>query len=120
MRRPAVLSVPVLAVLMVPVAAPGAETSDWIDGFRTDVERCWNPPEGSAVVTVAFGMNRDGTVADDTLRSIPREMADTDSFTAARRAILLCGRDGYDLPPDQYEAWREIEMTFDQRVEGEQ
>ncbi|KRS12984.1 hypothetical protein XM53_07420 [Roseovarius atlanticus] len=120
MRRSAVLSAPVLAALMVPVAALGVGTSDWIDGFRTDVERCWNPPEGSAVVIVTFGMNRDGTVIGDSLRSIPREMAETDSFTAARRAILRCGRDGYDLPPDQYEAWREIEMTFDPLVGGEQ
>ncbi|WP_428515155.1 hypothetical protein [Roseovarius sp.] len=120
MRRPAVLSVPVLAALMVPVAALGTETSDWIDGFRTDVERCWNPPEGSAVVTVAFGMNRDGTMKDDSLRSIPREMADMDSFTAARRAILRCSRMGFDLPADQYDAWRNIEMTFGPAVEGEQ
>ena len=120
MRRAAIRCVAILACLLAPVVAWGIDADDWIAGFRNDVQRCWNPPEGGAVVTVTFGMNRDGTVIGDSLRSIPREMAETDSFTAARRAILRCGRDGYDLPPDQYEAWREIEMTFDQRVEGEQ
>ena len=92
----------------------------WVAEFQGQVRNCWNPPEGGAVVTVAFGMNRDGTVISDSLRSIPRDMADTDSFMAARRAILVCGRKGFDLPADQYHAWREIEMTFDPAVEGEQ
>lgn len=109
-----------LAGLLAPAAVSGAQASDWIDGFREDVQRCWNPAEGGAVVTVAFKMDRDGTVIDESLRSIPREMSDTDSFMVAPRAILRCGRDGYDLPADQYEAWREIEMTFDPGVEGEQ
>lgn len=111
----------VVPVPFTPQNEAAAQSSRaWVAEFQGQVRACWNPPEGGAVVTVAFGMNRDGTVTSDSLRSIPREMADTDSFTAARRAILVCGRDGYDLPPDQYEAWREIEMTFDQRVEGEQ
>ena len=31
---------------------------------------------------------------------------------AARRAIIRCSRDGYQLPPDKYAHWRDIEMTF--------
>ncbi|WP_103763412.1 hypothetical protein [Roseovarius confluentis] len=120
MKRHGIIGGAVLAGLFAPAAVFGTQASDWIYGFREDVQRCWNPAEGGAVVTVAFEMNRDGTVVDDSLRSIPREMSDTDSFMAARRAILRCGREGYDLPAEQHEAWREIEMTFDPVVEGEQ
>ena len=31
---------------------------------------------------------------------------------AARRAIIRCGADGYKLPPEKYDQWRDIEMTF--------
>jgi hypothetical protein len=120
MTRHGIICAALLAGGLAPVAVSGAQASDWIGAFRKNVQGCWNPPEGAAVVTVAFRMNRDGTVVDDSLRSIPREMSDTDSFMAARRAILRCGRSGYDLPPDQYEVWRDIEMTFDPAVEGEQ
>ena len=34
------------------------------------------------------------------------------AFAAARRAIIRCGRDGYDLPAEKYDRWRSIEMTF--------
>ena len=37
-----------------------------------------------------------------------RELA----FQAARRAILRCQETGYSLPPDKYEQWKTIEMTF--------
>ena len=30
----------------------------------------------------------------------------------ARRAVLRCQRGGYDLPPEKYDQWREIELTF--------
>ena len=32
---------------------------------------------------------------------------------AARRAIIRCGARGFELPPEKYEQWRDIEMTFD-------
>ena len=35
------------------------------------------------------------------------------AFQAARRAILRCQSDGYPLPADKYDQWREVEMTFD-------
>ena len=33
-------------------------------------------------------------------------------YETARRAILRCGAEGYPLPVEKYEQWREIEMTF--------
>ena len=34
------------------------------------------------------------------------------AFGAARRAILLCQKDGFPLPAEKYGQWQEIEMTF--------
>ncbi|MEO0665673.1 MAG: energy transducer TonB, partial [Pseudomonadota bacterium] len=34
------------------------------------------------------------------------------AFEAGRRAIIRCGVDGFDLPPEKYEQWKEIEITF--------
>ena len=41
------------------------------------------------------------------------EAAARQAFEAARRAIIRCeGSDGYGLPPEKYDAWRDIEITF--------
>ena len=34
------------------------------------------------------------------------------AFEAARRAIIRCGAKGFQLPPEKYGQWRDIEMTF--------
>jgi hypothetical protein len=34
------------------------------------------------------------------------------AFEAARRAILRCGAEGFPLPPEKYDRWAEVEMTF--------
>ena len=33
-------------------------------------------------------------------------------YEAARRAIIRCGAKGFQLPPEKYEQWRNIEMEF--------
>ena len=40
------------------------------------------------------------------------EGAVSQAFEAARRAIIRCASDGYGLPPESYEAWRDVEITF--------
>ena len=42
-----------------------------------------------------------------------REFTPFYSF-AARRAIIRCGfqKDGYDLPSDKYERWRDVVVDF--------
>ena len=34
------------------------------------------------------------------------------AFEAARRAIIRCGAQGFDLPREKYDHWRDIEMVF--------
>ena len=35
------------------------------------------------------------------------------AFDAARRAIIRCGQNGYDLSPENYNQWRDVELIFD-------
>ncbi|MBY6003240.1 cell envelope biogenesis protein TolA [Salipiger bermudensis] len=90
------------------------------DGLRIAVQRCWIVDVGSeaASVTVTVGMEMEpsGRVVSSSLRLIGSEggsaaAADT-AFQAARRAILRCQGDGYQLPQEKYEQWKRIEMTF--------
>ena len=41
------------------------------------------------------------------------ENAKMQAFQAARRAVLRCQRDGYDLPQEKYLQWQKIQFTFD-------
>jgi len=58
-------------------------------------------------------------VVDGTVRLLSSsegsEAAVQSAFNKARVAVLRCqsfGRDGYDLPPEKYEQWQDVEMTF--------
>lgn len=90
------------------------------DGLRLAVQACWNVDPGArwaqTTVTIAMDMTQDGKVVPSSLRMIASEGGDSATadaaFGAARRAILLCQKDGYPLPPEKYGQWQEIEMTF--------
>ncbi|WP_135507298.1 energy transducer TonB [Roseovarius aestuariivivens] len=90
------------------------------DGLRVAVQRCWNVGSLSSdalrtTVVVAVSLNRDGTLSGD-VRQLSAQGGSGDAarqaFEAARRAILRCGAGGFDLPPEKYDHWREIEMSF--------
>ena len=34
------------------------------------------------------------------------------AYEAARRAIIRCGTNGFDLPQESYDRWRQIELVF--------
>lgn len=90
------------------------------DALRLAVQNCWNVDPGArwaqTTVTIAMDMTQDGKVVSSSLRMIGSEGGDASTanaaFGAARRAILLCQKDGYPLPPEKYGQWQQIEMTF--------
>lgn len=101
-----------------PVGPPltAAET----EGLKLAVQACWNinPTSEAARITVVVGfqMERTGKPLLSTIRLISAsegsEAAKLSAFDAARRAIIRCGANGYDLPDEKFEQWREIETTF--------
>jgi hypothetical protein len=90
------------------------------DAFRLAVQGCWVVDPGSlaatVTVTVVFELDQTGRVIGDVrlLTSSGGSASAIDSaFQNARRAVLRCQTDGYRLPPEKYEQWRLVEMTFD-------
>jgi len=94
------------------LAAPGENHANWQAKFKHDMEQCWNQEEAAGVVTLRFEMSRGGTVIEESIRAIPRDMNGTESFMAAKRAVLKCSQNGFNLPPDQFDVWSHIQMTF--------
>nr|MDJ0820497.1 cell envelope biogenesis protein TolA [Paracoccaceae bacterium] len=90
------------------------------DALRVAVQACWVVDVGSqaanVTVTLAMEMDRDGKVVPGTLEMIDATGGDTiavnTAFNAARRAVLRCQGQGYDLPAEKYEQWRELEIVF--------
>lgn len=101
------------------VASPpmtGAER----DAFIKSVVRCWNIDPGSAaasvVLVVGVEFERSGRVKGDVTLLSARggdAAAQATAFQAARRAVLRCNSVGIDLPPEKFEQWRNVEITFD-------
>ena len=89
--------------------------------FSDRVARCWMVPAGSeaeaVTVTVRFAMTPDALVEGE-ITLVEHAPADASAetvdraFDAARRAVLRCQRDGYDLPVEAYGLWQEVLMTF--------
>lgn len=91
------------------------------DGFRLAVAGCWNVGALSTealqtVIVVGFEMNRDGTPVTSSIRQVElvegTEAGARNLYETARRAIIRCGVNGYDLPEESYERWREVEAVF--------
>jgi hypothetical protein len=91
------------------------------ESLRVAVSNCWNVGALSTdalrtTVVVGVNMTQDGKPVMASIRMLSAsggsDAAARQAFEAARRAIIRCGADGYDLPQDKFSQWQEIEMTF--------
>lgn len=91
------------------------------DALRVAVQQCWNVGSLSSealatTVVVAVSMTEDGKPNAGSIRMLSAsggsDAAAGQAFEAARRAIIRCGANGFDLPVEKYDQWRDIEMTF--------
>ena len=89
--------------------------------FVNQIAPCWNISGLSKVaqatpVTVLFGLDRQGRPLAETCQLVgagkDTRQTTKDAYAAARRAVLRCGREGFKLPLEKYEDWKDIEMTF--------
>lgn len=127
---------PVAAALAEAVASEtaseptaGVSGGDLSDAAKTSFLRqignCWNVGSASTGalqtrVTVGFSMTPDGLLDANSIRLLGftgGSQADADvAYRIARSALVRCqtdaGRAGYDLPQDQYDLWRNVELTF--------
>ncbi len=91
------------------------------DALRVAVQQCWNVGSLSTdalrtTVIVTVSVSRDGRPDSGSIRMAGfeggTESSARQAFEAARRAIIRCGANGFNLPADKYDQWRDIEMTF--------
>lgn len=96
-------------------------TSGDKDAFRVAVQACWNVGSLSSealrtTVIVGFSMTPDGKPVSSSMQMVEysggSEAAARQAYEAARRAIIRCGADGYGLPPEKYDHWRDVELVF--------
>lgn len=91
------------------------------EALRLAVSQCWSVGSLSSAalattVVVGVSMTPDGRPQTNSIRLVSwsggDQSAAQQAFDAARRAIIRCGQQGYPLPTEKYEQWRDIEMTF--------
>lgn len=105
------------------LGAQDAFTMDLKDALLAQMRECWNVPVGAPnpeqlIVQVRVFLAQDGSLAQPPLlEPASRAAAAGNPYMrtaaeAALRAVSVC--EPYKrLPPEKYEAWREIVMTFD-------
>lgn len=90
------------------------------DAFRLSVSSCWNVDPGAewarVAVTLEFDLTPEGKVDGD-VRFVSATggtdaLAQT-AFQTARRAVMICGSKGFNLPADKYDHWKQVVLTFD-------
>ena len=91
------------------------------EAFGLAVRQCWNVGSLSSsaratTVVVAFDMQRTGVPVIDSIRMVEfhggSEADAAEAFEEVRRAVIRCGRKGFQLPVEKFDQWREIEATF--------
>ncbi len=92
------------------------------DALVIAVKQCWNVGSLSTdalntVVTVGVTMEPSGKPVSGSIRMIGFEGGSEASaklaYEAGRRAIIRCGQNGFPLPPEKYDQWKDVEITFD-------
>lgn len=91
------------------------------ESLRLAVQSCWSPPigiqgAGNLQVTLAIELKIDGSLATVPELISPRGSTDPGvelAFEAARRALIQCGKRGFNLPADKFGRWQKMEVTFD-------
>jgi hypothetical protein len=86
------------------------------------IQSCWNVGSLSAEalqvsITVSVNLAKNGRPEADSIKMASHngtnDAAAEQAFEAARRAIIRCGADGFELLSDEYEEWQTIMLEFD-------
>jgi hypothetical protein len=92
-------------------------TATELDALRARLAQCWSPPIGwtdpaEVRVVLMLSLNPDGTMSSEpqVLQQPAGRYAQT-AAESALRAVRRCAP--YALPPDKYESWKQVKVTFD-------
>jgi hypothetical protein len=87
-----------------------------IDALRAQISRCWNPPVGvldasDLIVRIGMDLNPDGTLSGPPqLLNVSSDPIFTVAAEAAIRAVNRC--QPYSLPPEKYNSWQQVHLSF--------
>lgn len=94
------------------------------DAIRSQIARCWSVPAGAKdahdlVVVLKLQYEQDGSLIKVALANESKARYSRDSFfraaaDSAMRAVRQCSP-LQNLPPDKFNTWRDMELTFDPR-----
>jgi hypothetical protein len=96
-------------------------TSGERDSLRVSIQQCWNVGSLSSealrtTVVVGVSMTEDGRPLAESIRLLEysggKAEAAAETYESARKAIIRCGGNGYNLPQQKYIEWQDLEMTF--------
>jgi hypothetical protein len=92
------------------------------DAIKGQISKCWNVPAGAKdaqdlIIVLRAQYQKDGSLINVALADKSKSRYASDSFfraaaDSAIRAVRMC-TPLHNLPPDKYETWRDMEMTFD-------
>ena len=115
-KPPATVDTAQLAPRYTPDEPP---TINLIDLVKRQIQECWSLPAGAKeaenlVVDIRVALDPDGTVRQ--ARIVDAARMEQDSFfraaaESARRAVLKCSP--LKLPPETYQQWKTMTLTFD-------
>lgn len=93
-----------------------------IEGLHVAINKCWNVATMSTealntTITIRVEMNENGKPDYNSIKltgySGGSAASAQTAFEVARRAVTMCGKNGYDLDPAKYGQWNVLNMTFD-------
>lgn len=103
-----------------PTGAAATLSQNEIDALRARIQQCWSPPAGLAeardlIVVVRIRFNQDGSLSQE---PVVTNGSSHPTFTIAAesslRAVRRCAPYSF-MPIAKYEAWKDVEVTFDPR-----
>jgi TonB family protein len=91
-------------------------TATELDALRSRLAQCWSPPIGwtdpsEVRVVLMISLNPDGSVSDEQVVQRPNGRYEQAAPESALRAVRRCAP--YTLPPEKYESWKQVQITFD-------
>ncbi len=92
-------------------------TATELDALRARLAECWSPPIGwtdpkEVRVVLMLSLNPDGSVnGEPQVLERPAGRYEQTAPESALRAVRRCAP--YTLPPEKYESWKQVRITFD-------
>lgn len=110
-----------VAFILSLLTLPAMAEEDLGDMLKSQIVPCWNVGGLADIkdyiwMFVSLDLKPDGTFGVDDLKWQENRGGTEDDallmYFSIQRAVLTCGRDGFDLPADRYDEWRNSNLVF--------